>query len=498
MDKTINQIQTLIENSQNASLIFPPLFPQHKTIQEIIKKIKLKKVIIDCRMMENLSVESFFANLLFLFSTKPIQTACPLSYLLIKAAQYLNQVKKPVLIIIKNLQYFTALLDHLFLNLEVLKENSVSSIYFLFTTTDNLYSDRIFERTKNLPFILDNVFFIPYRQINFNHRETEIIWHSLSEIQRRLLRVIIAGEKNIETQFYPDLDYLLKVGIIDKKNSFYFNQLNNIPLLLAKNQDQTLQLKNNRLFLGEEYIQHRFTSKQIRILTLLLKNKYNVTSRDQIAQILWKDYWQEKYSDWAINKFIQRLRIKLEENLINKASIKTLKKKGFILEQQIKHPLIGEKLHKDDLVFDSFRFDKENVDFHIKGFQNPHLRKILYKTTPKTKKEVIDWINEVVNNPHYDYYSIRKNGRMIGHIALDDINQQTKSARVGCFMINPTLWPKYGPAIFQFIIDQAKEKWALRLLYCDVAGAEKRQIEALGKVGFKKSLTKENVLLLKI
>ncbi len=50
---------------------------------------------------------------------------------------------------------------------------------------------------------------------------------------------------------------------------------------------------------------------------LLIKNKAKIVSFDDIADNLWKDNLEEKYSEYAITKLIERLKKKLPKNVIH-------------------------------------------------------------------------------------------------------------------------------------------------------------------------------------
>jgi hypothetical protein len=50
------------------------------------------------------------------------------------------------------------------------------------------------------------------------------------------------------------------------------------------------------------------SAQEINLVRLMRDKSGNPVSRDEIAQTLWGKAWQSKYSDWAIDKTIQRLR----------------------------------------------------------------------------------------------------------------------------------------------------------------------------------------------
>jgi hypothetical protein len=72
------------------------------------------------------------------------------------------------------------------------------------------------------------------------------------------------------------------------------------------------------------------TIKELGIFELLEANVGLVVSREALAQILWGDNWHEFYSDWALNKQISNLRIKMR-NLGYQKEVKVLKTEGFML-----------------------------------------------------------------------------------------------------------------------------------------------------------------------
>lgn len=70
------------------------------------------------------------------------------------------------------------------------------------------------------------------------------------------------------------------------------------------------------------------TAQEIGMLNIFLEKENQHISRDEIAQILWGKLWQEKYSDWALDKSVSRLR----NNLISKTHrLITIKSMGYSL-----------------------------------------------------------------------------------------------------------------------------------------------------------------------
>ncbi len=63
------------------------------------------------------------------------------------------------------------------------------------------------------------------------------------------------------------------------------------------------------------------TAQEINLLNLFFENSGPI-SRDDIAKILWGKVWNTKYSDWAIDKTISRLRKKLDKSEIQILTVK--------------------------------------------------------------------------------------------------------------------------------------------------------------------------------
>ncbi len=65
-------------------------------------------------------------------------------------------------------------------------------------------------------------------------------------------------------------------------------------------------------------------AQEINLLKLFLEKDEEPVSRDEIAQILWGKAWNSKYSDWAIDKAISRLRKNIKDNEIKIVTVKNL------------------------------------------------------------------------------------------------------------------------------------------------------------------------------
>ncbi|MBN2100299.1 winged helix-turn-helix transcriptional regulator [Candidatus Dojkabacteria bacterium] len=87
---------------------------------------------------------------------------------------------------------------------------------------------------------------------------------------------------------------------------------------------------------GEIYINGKRHSQilsetELKIIDYMKKNDQNVTTRDEIAKLIWGNAYLENYSDWAIDKTISRIRKKIKDSAKPHKHLVTIKGKGFKL-----------------------------------------------------------------------------------------------------------------------------------------------------------------------
>lgn len=112
----------------------------------------------------------------------------------------------------------------------------------------------------------------------------------------------------------------LKVEIENNKNIISKLTSKDALTLIEKNVKNITKFKSIKLLSNP-------TAQEINILNFLL-DKNEPVSRDDVAKILWGKSWNTKYSDWAIDKTISRLRKKI---IGNEVRILTVKNFGYQL-----------------------------------------------------------------------------------------------------------------------------------------------------------------------
>lgn len=162
-------------------------------------------------------------------------------------------------------------------------------------------------------------------------KKIETIWTKFTDEEKNIIRKIIFGSLREADTLTHAYHYLIKMRVVlEKKNKVYLG----IPLLSyaieKENKLNELQTKDNRVLVGEKDISGSLSKKEKEVLGILLSAKKKVVSRDTIAQALWGNDWEEKYTDWALDRLMYRLRKKLQKLCIDATLLKTIKKKGFI------------------------------------------------------------------------------------------------------------------------------------------------------------------------
>ena len=159
-------------------------------------------------------------------------------------------------------------------------------------------------------------------------KKLDAIWHKLSDDEQSLLVKTVAGTLDDTDKKTHSFAYLRKIRLIKDNNSL------GLPLLKLlidrRNKLKKLILKEGSIYFEREEINGNLTAKEKILLSFLLKNSGKIVSRNELAKAIWQENWEEKYSDWAIDRLAYRLRRKLSTLGIDSSLFKTAKRKGFI------------------------------------------------------------------------------------------------------------------------------------------------------------------------
>lgn len=168
----------------------------------------------------------------------------------------------------------------------------------------------------------------------FGHTEMrfnlESLWRAFTDEEQVLLDAILLKTYEPKLGTAPMLQYLLDTGIVTNEHGVRIT----IELLSRYrksilSQGKTITLApSSELLLDSVPIGSHFSPRQRRLLIYFLTHPNSVISRETVGVAIWGAN-NDKYSDWALDSFISRLRIKLRQLGIDGKTLETKKGKGF-------------------------------------------------------------------------------------------------------------------------------------------------------------------------
>lgn len=145
--------------------------------------------------------------------------------------------------------------------------------------------------------------------------ESEELWESLSKDEKNVLLAVVT-KQTIDTGAKSNASYLWDAGIIEDSRIFS-------PLL------EHYLLNKEPEKVKTETVVH-LTRKEHLLFTLLEKHIGDICERDEIIEIVWPEYKEFGVSDWAIDRLVARVRVKLREQK-SPYQIVTVRTRGYKL-----------------------------------------------------------------------------------------------------------------------------------------------------------------------
>lgn len=125
--------------------------------------------------------------------------------------------------------------------------------------------------------------------------------------------------------------YLNSIKMIRERNGYPTLGIPILSLIVEKEKNlRKIELREDKIFISGREIDGFLTNNEKNFLTLLISRQKKIILRDTLAKKLWGDSWEERYSDWAIDRLAYRVRRKMTQLGINEKLLKTVKRKGFI------------------------------------------------------------------------------------------------------------------------------------------------------------------------
>jgi DNA-binding winged helix-turn-helix (wHTH) protein len=355
------------------------------------------------------------------------------------------------------------------------------NIYFEF----NLLSERL---TKSLEtYFTDNFSYVPLskQDINNINQFPKQFFSQLSEFSQIILLDIaqeLDKSQRINNFYQPEeVKYLEKTGLITCNQNCHINadNLKNYLIKQLRNTSTDLEINNSNIYLNKENITQLFTETEQKSMVHLVNKQNKLVSRKELASVIWET---EQYnSDYALDKFVSRLRAKLAKLGI-KNTLHTIYGKGYSLQPNYKNK---KQIYKNnDLTFSAFNPDPKIYNFYLETFSNPYQRAKLYKYTFRSKASIKQWVKRQQLSKWSRYFLVLLQNHPIGHIGLKNFNNIRKTASIGTLMKKEKYLKKYGIKIYKFIINRAKE-YGLETINKDICQHPEITKDILKKLQFE-------------
>ncbi len=164
------------------------------------------------------------------------------------------------------------------------------------------------------------------------------IYNPRSEIEQETFRKIVRKQTLTEEEKITLID-LKKLGLfIQNKDGDYklfseafqrfISDLASEVIDVESTGNLDLDPTTGAVRFNNEAVDEYFTRQEYSILSLFLQKADSIVTRDDIGAILWGEDSYQKYSDWAIDQLISKLRKKIK-NVGSNAKILTLRGRGY-------------------------------------------------------------------------------------------------------------------------------------------------------------------------
>ncbi len=161
-------------------------------------------------------------------------------------------------------------------------------------------------------------------------RKLEVIWKKFTEEEQNIIRKIYNNSLQKTNILSHEYKYLKAIRVIKQSKGKTNLAIPLFSQILEKL--NMFHVREDSILIGDKDITPALSKKERAFTLLLLSAKKQIVPRDEIAQSIWGASWEDKYSDWALDRLVYRLRIKLNSLGIDPKHLKTVKKKGFIWE----------------------------------------------------------------------------------------------------------------------------------------------------------------------
>jgi hypothetical protein len=148
--------------------------------------------------------------------------------------------------------------------------------------------------------------------------ESEELWESLSKEEKQVLLLVAKGQA-VQTEEKAKAMYLWDTGFIQEgeTGSVVFSPLLGHYLVGKDNDDKKNQVVD-------------LTRKEHQLFHLLETHMGEICEREKIIEVVWPEYQEFGVSDWAIDRLVARVRVKLRQQQ-SPYEIVTVRTRGYKL-----------------------------------------------------------------------------------------------------------------------------------------------------------------------
>lgn len=158
---------------------------------------------------------------------------------------------------------------------------------------------------------------------NYSRRLTKSFGSNSLKIFRKLINKVDLSKDETEfIRIYRELGFIKDGDIVIPVLRKYILDLTPKEEILFDKDDGQIIFKNIE----------QFTKTELQIVKAFLENENEVVSKEELGDLTWGDKVNEKYSPWAIDQIIFRLRMKLDKLNLN-GEIKTIHGKGYVFRR---------------------------------------------------------------------------------------------------------------------------------------------------------------------
>lgn len=193
-----------------------------------------------------------------------------------------------------------------------------------------------FDRKKTKIEDLKEILMTHYEMLSASRR----IFNLRAETEKEVLSKIARGEKIPLTD---DVKRLLVLSLVESKKNGQYQPVGKLFSLAISGYRKAVKLaagrEANGLYLDEKEgmvcyggfpVEEKFTGQEYNVVKFFLENPDQLKTRDKISEVLWGKESYEKYSDWAIDQVISKIRKKLKQ-LGARTKLVTVRGRGYKL-----------------------------------------------------------------------------------------------------------------------------------------------------------------------